>query len=249
MALAIGFANKFYTLWDVSSENNYSTTPNGQHYLSSVTTRYTYYQNLSMIEAQAIEKAKERGCKNLIPDEELRGRHSSWECIKRFKPTYEAHQFTRGKYEGRSILECTDINYLKWYFNEYREELVAERVCELDNSYKFVDGDLWSASELMSRDILDSIYEGGREVVAVSNFQYEEGSDYMFVSIEFDPKTDDERRFLEGCRFGIKLELKFDFSLDLQSRFYQGYTYYVPKGVRSFKKTTFTLVEGKIVIK
>jgi hypothetical protein len=78
MALAIGFANQFYTLWDVSTEDTYATSENGTHYVSGFKTNFTFYQNLSTDLDKAQDKASLKGCKNLNPDSELRGKSNSW---------------------------------------------------------------------------------------------------------------------------------------------------------------------------
>ena len=72
MSLKIGFANKYYTLWDVTSEDMWAEF-NGQSYKSYTKVMYTYFQNLSMDLEEAQKKASKMGCKDLSPNEELKG--------------------------------------------------------------------------------------------------------------------------------------------------------------------------------
>jgi hypothetical protein len=81
--LKIGFAGTFYTLWSVSTSENYATDETGRPYLSGFTTLFSYHQNLSTDLAKAQSKARARGCRNLTPDPELYGRNTSWESYKK----------------------------------------------------------------------------------------------------------------------------------------------------------------------
>ena len=65
---AIGFANKFYTLWHITEE----TKPlgNGRSY---VITNYTFIKNISFDKGVALSKYPEA-----IFDENLRGKTISW---------------------------------------------------------------------------------------------------------------------------------------------------------------------------
>ena len=147
--LQIGFSNKYYTLWNVVNETEYSGSE-GQYSYS--VTRFTYIQNLSLVEENAIAKAKEKGCTDLCINDELRGRSGrSWEKRTRIEEVFANNQFTFGKYQGNDITKNTDVSYLKWYFSETNNILVAERVCELDENYSLYEG------ELLSIDILERI--------------------------------------------------------------------------------------------
>jgi len=81
--LQIDFAGTFYTLWSVSSEAIYSTTPHGVHYLSNVKSIKTYHQNLSKDLESAQAKAKKMGCQNLMPDDSLKGRKKELQLMAR----------------------------------------------------------------------------------------------------------------------------------------------------------------------
>ena len=54
MKQAIGFVNKFYTLWSIDTQPVYTTDVNGKHWLTGYNTNYTYHKNISF----DLEKAK-----------------------------------------------------------------------------------------------------------------------------------------------------------------------------------------------
>lgn len=74
MALKIGFANKYYTLWDVSEP--YKVYTSKHTYYEKVD--YIYIQNLSFDLDKSIEKAAMLGCKTNEVDHELYGRSNSF---------------------------------------------------------------------------------------------------------------------------------------------------------------------------
>ena len=81
--LAIGFTNKYYTLWDIQVKDNYHQNERGQITTNYKTVQYTYLGNLSIDLNKAQEKAKLRGCQNLEPDTDLYGRNKSWNFTKK----------------------------------------------------------------------------------------------------------------------------------------------------------------------
>lgn len=97
----IGKSNKFYTLWEVTS--NSMTTSRGEKY---TVIHHVYIKNISF----DLNKAKEK-YPNAIVDESLRG-HSSWVSYDYPKPPVD--EFCGGKYRGEKIAECTDLSYLHW---------------------------------------------------------------------------------------------------------------------------------------
>jgi hypothetical protein len=106
---AIGFANKYYTLWSITEQNQYVTDINGNSWLSGVYTVFQYHKNISI----DLEKTK-----ILHPDleiwEDLRGKTSSW--LKKSEKNLCPNIIDFGKYYKytvESILEI-DFNYLIW---------------------------------------------------------------------------------------------------------------------------------------
>jgi len=115
--LQIGFANKFFTLWDVQIENNYREI-NGQHRPTGTTTSFFYLQNLSIDEGKAKIKFTERtGIENPSVDEDLKGKTINFKT-QQPKCPYLDTEFNFGKYEGDVIEECTDVDYLNWAYSD-----------------------------------------------------------------------------------------------------------------------------------
>lgn len=147
--LKIGFASKYFTLWDVTTQTEYGQGSTGTY--SYEKTLYTYYRNLSINEDKALEKAKKAGVKDLTVDIELFGRSGrSFETSSpRVYVKYEDTQFSYGRYRGEYFSESEDIEYLKWYFVDSGNIKAAERVAELDDYY-VIDG-----TDLITQDIIE----------------------------------------------------------------------------------------------
>lgn len=237
--LRIGFATKYYTLWDVYSEDQYATDAHGNHSKCGVKTTHNYHRNLSFGLAEAQAKAKSAGATDLTPDENLHGTSTSFISYKADEsfidtiPLEDFH-FQFGKYKGEDIRECADIQYMVWYnrSNKY----VIENVMEATDEYTIVDGQLMTANDIISHEMREGIIK----VRAISNFQLfnPELGEYR-VSIE--PAGDgDYDHWKQENLYGIKVVID-EGSLNLQRRYYSGFEYYVPKGMRSYKGTEFQI--------
>lgn len=104
---AIGFANKFYTLWTIEEE----TRPlgNGCNY---VVTHYNYIKNISFDRETALAKYPEATF-----DETLRGMTRSWSSKPKEVWTDDT-VFRFGKYKYDSIENSSDTNYIAWYYGQ-----------------------------------------------------------------------------------------------------------------------------------
>jgi hypothetical protein len=141
--LAIGFTSKYFTLWDIQSSPQYSQDSHGHVTLTHTSVIYTYLQNLSMTESEAIAKAKAKGCVNLEVDKELFGRNESWSVIHKgycFLPDDLCPLFTFGKYDGTKILDCTDIQYLLWFFDKTKSRYA--KMILLENGFIELENDI-----------------------------------------------------------------------------------------------------------
>ena len=118
----IGFATQFYTLWDITTEEEYFTDNYGNHWLKGIKTNYWYIQNIS--KDLAVVKAK---YPDLKIDEELKGKTASWE---KRSEDLTPHILKFGKYSGRSISEVVEIDfsYIIWLIENGRRE--TRLVCE-----------------------------------------------------------------------------------------------------------------------
>ena len=106
---AIGFSNKYYTLWHIEEE----TRPlgNGCNY---VITHYTYIKNISFDKETALAKYP-----NATLDESLRGKTASWSSQpKEVWDNVNCYRFGRYKYE---VIGLSDLTYLEWYWNQLEE--------------------------------------------------------------------------------------------------------------------------------
>jgi hypothetical protein len=124
--LTIGFADKFYTLWDVTTETNYVTDSYGKHWPSHETTRFSYIKNISM----DLDKVKE-----LYPDtpivDTLHGHNRSFsqDGDKDLSPEL----FKNGMYSMKTILEVAeiDVKYLVWYKENGWKSATIKLISEL----------------------------------------------------------------------------------------------------------------------
>lgn len=145
--LKIGFANKFYTLWQLTER--LVDTPCGG---CEIIREYTYVKNISMDEDNA--KSKYPGVEY---DEDLRGKTGSFTIYanKPKKVEYENNVYHFGKHEGKTFEEVGDVGYAAWFFRtcNYRHG-ECERGIELMEylkkfGYVFTktiseyDGDVW----------------------------------------------------------------------------------------------------------
>ena len=126
MSLAIGFTEKYYTLWSVRTDPVYIGDRLIGHDFQK-----SYIKNLSMDKEKAIEKAKKLGCVDLVPDPTLRGsrlityfQETKSEKERRLKEQARKDElsrttFTFGKYENKTYQEVSEIDseYLHWAYN------------------------------------------------------------------------------------------------------------------------------------
>lgn len=197
----IGFANKFYTLWDVTSkvvESKYS---------KDTLVTNTYIKNISM----DIDKVKE-----LYPDveidESLRGHSCTFEYTKERKET-NTDKFNFGKYEGKLISECTDNSYLCWFFDNCdgeRKQNVEARLVEL--GFVIKDDIIFTQEEIAKQEQIERMLSNKEELEILFNRN---------LSIEFDSsdKCYGVYRNEDGILF------KFN---DVKLNYYNGFEYGLP---------------------
>lgn len=197
----IGFANKFYTLWDVTSkvvESKYS-----KH---TIVTN-TYIKNISI----NIDKVKE-----LYPDveidESLRGHSCTFEYIKERKEI-NVDKFNFGKYEGQLISECNDESYLIWFFDNCdveRKKNVEERLVEL--GFVIKNDTIFTREEIEKQEQIERILSNKEELEVTFDRN---------LSVEFDSsnKCYGVYRNEDGILF------KFN---DVKLNYYNGFEYGLP---------------------
>lgn len=116
MALRIGFANKYYTLWEYNV--SYRTNEKG---ISFKTESYRFLHNASKDKDRALSKYPDA-----IYDENLRGRHHSWSYEKRI---IDYNKYHCGKYMGIMFAASTDYDYMMWFYNN----------CAIDEQKKIIE--------------------------------------------------------------------------------------------------------------
>jgi len=204
--LKIGFATKYFTLWDVTTSTEYGQGSTGTY--SYERTLYTYYQNLSMNEETALSKAKAKGVTDLVVDTELFGRSgkSFEKCAPRVYVKYEDTQFSYGRNVGEYFSKCEDVDYLKWYYDDCGNIKAAERLVELDDFYSIVDDRLVTQNEL---DIIKGIkkIEAGLKKTGKIEVFVERNLDY------------DGMLQVDGVTYYFK---------NKKENWYNGYSYYLP---------------------
>ena len=154
----IGFANKFYTLWDVTS-----TVVESKYSKDTLVTN-TYIKNISM----DIDKVKE-----LYPgieiDESLKGHSCTFEYTKERKEI-NTDKFNFGKYEGKLISECNDKSYLRWFFDNCdgeRKQNVETRLVELGFVVK--DDIIFTQEEIVKEEQIERMLSNKEELEVVFN--------------------------------------------------------------------------------
>jgi hypothetical protein len=124
--LTVGFANQFYTLWDVNEETVYVTDGYGKHWPSHTVTHFHYIKNIST----DLDKVKEL-YPSLTIDDTLKGITRNWsrDGVEDFSPEL----FKSGKYSFKTIQEVAtiDIKYLLWYLENGWKPKTRELISEL----------------------------------------------------------------------------------------------------------------------
>ena len=123
---AIGFANKFYTLWQITEETIH--LGNGH---SRIVTHYTYIKNISFNKETAIAKYP-----NAKLNENLHGKTQSWNTEKDIWDNVDTFRF--GKYKYEKIEAVNDLLYTAWYWDQISDEDHKNFVSEfmINNGYE-----------------------------------------------------------------------------------------------------------------
>lgn len=208
----IGFANEYYTLWDITTDVSVYGTQGS--YKSFQTIRYTYLQNLSKDLDSAIEKAKQMGATCLEPDHELYGRNGSWECQKRLDsklPNNLSPFFEFGKYQDKLISEIQDVSYMFWYYNESKNRYAKNIL--IANGYR----------ELGFSLVTQEKYDEAMNTEMVNNILRQE----KFIDVDADGnlKLGDGIAYKAFNYMGVNINFIFN---QFKEMFYQGFSYALP---------------------
>ena len=208
----IGFANKFYTLWEVTEDTH--NLGNGHSY---IITHYYFIKNISFDKETAIAKYPEAKI-----DENLRGKTASWDSQKEVWDNVDIFRF--GKYKYNKINECADTNYIEWYWNnvygdhkEYVGNVLESRGYEVrEYSYESYDGYTVTNQYLASPETIENERIHNKNV-----------NDFM-NHLTSNP----ELEFVPTNNLSNEGYYRDDFVLyhfpEFKEMYYRGFNYYVP---------------------
>jgi hypothetical protein len=203
---AIGFASKYYTLWEISEDKQ--DLGNGRF---SIITHHTYIKNISFDRQTAIEKYPDA-----IIDETLKGKTQSWDSVREVWESVDVFRF--GKYKYMKITDA-DIDYLAWYWGQITGEhqrFVGDILVQ--NGYEirhqsFDENSLY----LMSPECL----ENERAYEAEYNAAVEMVKSHKPITVLIEANPDED-----GYYYSTPY-LAYHFP-EVQENYYRGYSYYLP---------------------
>jgi len=207
---AIGFTNKYYTLWEISEE----TRPlgNGRSY---IVTRYNYIKNISFDKETAISKYP-----NAIIDENLKGKTRSWETKKEVWDNVDTFRF--GKYKGEKITD-SDISYLEWYWDQvdsehkdYVSKILVENGYEIRKYCYKTENGTTESEYLMSPECLREEARCKEEL----NKKIAELNTGNVLDLFIESNPDYEGNYRDG-------NIIYHFQ-EVKENYYQGFSYYLP---------------------
>ena len=207
--LRIGFSTKYFTLWDVQETIEWTSV--GGLNLPYQKISYCYIQNLSMDENEAKRKAIFKGVENFEIDHDLFGRNASFfhkkELFSKI-PSDKSYFFEFGKFQGEPIKNCTDFDYLFWFFNESQN--IHAKAILLENGFVEFEGQVVHsehAKKIKLRGLVVNEIKEKKEVEVeiLSNLAFENGFMFSF-----------KNEVLNGIYLGEKKEM-----------FYKGFAYYL----------------------
>ena len=207
---AIGFTNKYYTLWEISEE----TKPLGNG-ISYIVTHYNYIKNISFDKETAISKYP-----NAVIDENLRGKTQSWESKKEVWDNVDTFRF--GKYRGEKITG-SDISYLEWYWDQvdsehkdYVSKILVENGYEIRKYCYKTENGTTESEYLMSPECLREEARCKEEL----NKKIAELNTSNVLDLFIESNPDYEGNYRDG-------NIIYHFK-EVKENYYKGFNYYLP---------------------
>ena len=208
--LRIGFSTKYFTLWDVQETIEWTSV--GGLNLPYQKISYCYIQNLSMDENEAKRKAIFKGVENFEIDHDLFGRNASFfhkkELFSKI-PSDKSYFFEFGKFQGEPIKNCTDLDYLFWFFNESQN--IHAKAILIENGFVEFEGQILHAEhakKIKLRNLVFSELKSKKEIQVEILSNLNEHGCFRFSF---------KNEVLWGGFFGMKKQM-----------FYNGITYFLP---------------------
>lgn len=237
---AIGFTNKFYTLWEITEETH--PLGNGHNY---IVTHYTYIKNISFDKETALAKYP-----NAIFDDNLHGKTRTWESTKEVWDNVDVYRFGKYKYEK---IDNRDLNYLAWYWDnifvedhkKFVEDILIANGYEIrTHTYTNYRGEEVSSKYLMTPKDLENERKNNEEFN--KTLAELKAGNPINLFIESNPDA-------EGYYIDSNVNYHFQ---EVKENWYNGFTYYLPvlngkaKRIKNkniiIKKYTYT-VNNKVI--
>lgn len=163
--LVIGFANEFYTLWDVSKQDIYSsveTASGTMSYKSGEKIYYWYQKNIS----KDLDKVKAL-YPDLKIDENLKGISRSWSTSKDVDETPHILKF--GKYAGQTVTEVAELDwkYFLWLIDNCYKAATKEECYKVQKYIDFITEQERTEKERLAA--INTISEGINEIELTFN--------------------------------------------------------------------------------
>jgi hypothetical protein len=134
-------------------------------------------------------------------------------------PRSQSPFFEYGKYRDCAILECSDLNYLKWYFSE-TSNIYARQVLLDSGEYTIYDNILYSVDEynkIMARVV--------GETKTKDFYQKVQQSDYAHIIINPTKNISNNNLLRATTSEGVDVDILFN---DTKEMYYNGFTYRLP---------------------
>ena len=243
---AIGFAEKYYTLWYVDTYTR--TIREGQ---DENVTRYTYVKNISFDKEKAFAQYP-----NAKFIEDLRGKTQSWNSVEVVWTNVNTFRF--GKYNEENIDNCTDTDYIEWYWKQvygehkdYVGNVLKARGYEIrvsESEYTDYDGNIKKETYYVAMSPTDLENERiANEKKETLKAMLDSGNAFNLF-VEYNPNEEGLYRYED---------ILYKFA-EVGENYYNGYTYYLPmlKGKQkrvkgktiSVKKYDYTENENYLIV-
>lgn len=177
----IGFAEQYYTLWNVEK-----TTVAINQFQVKEKTHFLYVQNLS----KDLDIAKSKVNDPFEIDMDLKGDKREFYTEGEPQGIIPKDVFKNGKYRFEKIKDCKDLDYIKWYYFEYNNEVCLEVL--LKNGFELVDGVLYDLVDAKKQKHYLSLKRGHLfedkkrvelEIKTIEAFGFEGYYGYTFIRI------------------------------------------------------------------
>lgn len=197
--LKIGFANEYYTLWEVSK--------------TDFAVHCTYIKNIS----KDWDKVREQYPDTPF-DELLRGKHGSFVFHETI--TFPDDEFKFGQYAGTKILNCTNYEYLAWYAGQcdrenlkYAKEVLENNGYHVEVSEHFVN--------VYNKELWEEMQNAKRKQQELNQkIKHDLKNGECVIEVEENPNC-------AGEYFHRQSNLIFVFS-EVREMYYGDFNYYLP---------------------